>query len=388
MMGNGCRGRPMHMKGRVMMRLKRGIVLLMILAFAVGTMSGCGKTADSDGYAATLYSEEYIKEMDYHDGFTILQMTDLHWSGATQIGNDEFGAIEYVKKVVREAEQHAGKIDLIEVTGDTFMLANKRAVRKFIDMMTDIGIPYAMTWGNHDRESHYNPNWLSRQFMEAPFSLYTEVDNDELHDRSNYVINLMDGADVAWQIFMLDSGASYREGAADLKMTYDYMRQEQVDWVSVMHKHAGVDVPALAYYHIPPAEVKAALNAYRDGSATFESKFFMYEGVGSSQLAPDTTRLCKDNNIRGVFLGHDHANDWTYTSADGVVYGFGVKTGPELYIAQVTTDYEGSGVDFDEDFDLIGASLVTLTDRSGEFTLEHLYLNERDEGDFVMWVTY
>lgn len=375
-------------KGSVEMSFKRGIALLLVLALTVATLTGCSKDADEAGYPESLYSDEYVKTMDYRDGFTILQLTDIHWSGATQIGNEEFGSVEYIRKVIAEAEKHAGKIDLIEITGDTFMLASKSAVKTFIDMMADIGIPYAMTWGNHDRESHYNPNWFSRQFMNAPCSLYTEVDNDALHDRSNYIINLMDGGSVAWQIIMLDSGASYRSGAADLGLTYDYMRQEQLDWVNVMHDHAGKDVPALAYYHIPPAEVKAAVSDYRAGAANFSSKFFMYEGVGSSKIAPDTTEMCKRNNIKGVFLGHDHANDWTYTSADGVVYGFGVKTGTELYNAHVTTDYEGSGVDFDENFDLIGASLVTLTDRSGEFTLEHLYLNERDGGDLVMWVTY
>jgi hypothetical protein len=41
-----------------------------------------------------------------------------------------------------------------------------------------------------------------------------------------------------------------------------------------------------------------------------------------------------------------------------------------------------------EDFDLIGASLVTLTGRDGSFDLEHLYFNERENGDFAVWVKW
>ena len=45
-------------------------------------------------------------------------------------------------------------------------------------------------------------------------------------------------------------------------------------------------------------------------------------------------------------------------------------------------------VGINEDFDLIGASLVTLTDKDGSFELEHLYFNERENGDFSAWVKW
>ena len=47
-----------------------------------------------------------------------------------------------------------------------------------------------------------------------------------------------------------------------------------------------------------------------------------------------------------------------------------------------------ASVGITEDFDLIGASLVTLTGRNGEFDLEHLYFNERADGDFAAWVKW
>ena len=51
-----------------------------------------------------------------------------------------------------------------------------------------------------------------------------------------------------------------------------------------------------------------------------------------------------------------------------------------------------TSVGINENFDLIGASLVTITDEEdniqGEFDLEHLYLNERKSDDFVRWVKF
>ncbi len=364
---------------------KRIVAMAVLFALAATVFAGCAKAAHS--YRENLAA--YVKTMDYHDGFTILQLTDIHWNGGTQIGDADYGSKAYLKKVIDEAKAHAGQIDLIEVTGDTFMLANKAAVNSFIDFMTETGIPYAMIWGNHDRECTYNPNWISERFLEAPYSLYTEIDNDDVHERSNYVINLLnaDGT-AAWQITNLDSGASYREGAADINLTYDYLRDDQFEWMTAEHDAVGKDVPVICYYHIAQADYDIAADAIKAGAEGYKYKFFNLEGFADSKFSPKTEDVCLRNNVKAVFIGHDHADDWTFTTPSGIVYGMGVKSTPELYYAHIPTDYADAGFEYSTEFSLLGASLVTLNDTAGDFTLEHLYLNERDEGDFVMWVEY
>ncbi|MCR5427865.1 MAG: hypothetical protein K6F16_02585, partial [Lachnospiraceae bacterium] len=104
---------------------KKIVSLAVLCALAASLLAGCAKKTVS--YKENL--DAYVKTMDYHEGFTILQLTDIHWHGGTQIGeNDEYGSERYLRKVIDEAVRHAGKIDLIEVTGDTFMHANKKAV--------------------------------------------------------------------------------------------------------------------------------------------------------------------------------------------------------------------------------------------------------------------
>ena len=365
--------------------MKKRIAAVLVLLFLCSLLTSC--TGSTVSYQEHL--EDYVKTMDYHDGFTILQLGDIHWSSGTQVGDDAYGQERYLRKVIAEAEAHAGHIDLIEITGDTFMLATRKDVTSFLAVMEDIGIPYATTWGNHDRQGKYNPNWISEQFLTAAHSLYTEVDNDDVHERSNYVINLMnsDGS-VAWQLIQLDSGASYRKSATDLFLTYDYLRDDQFSWLSAEHALVGDDVPALCYYHIAQGDAAIAYEAIASGDTSYQSAFFKLEGMGASKYCTTTEEVFLANNVKGVFRSHVHANDWTFTTPSGIVYGFGVKTGTELYYGQVEAGDTTLGEPLTEGFSLSGASLVTLTDTTGSFTLEHLYLNERDGGDFVMWVEY
>ncbi len=333
---------------------------------------------------------------EFRDGFNILQLTDIHWSTSTQVGTEEYGQARYIRKLIDEAQRHTkDKIDLIEITGDTFMLSNKSTVNAFIETMEEIGIPYAITWGNHDREGKYNPDWISERFSEAEHCLYAELEGDDLNGSSNYVINLDKNGKTKWQLFHLDSGASHREGAADFFLTYEYIREEQLDWLYAVHKPG---VPSLAYYHIGQKDQEELFEKAKAGEKGYSAKFFELEGMGASKVedAPSVDKAFRDNNIKGAFIGHAHNNDITITTPSGAIYGYGVKTGTELYYATIDQSelVEGENVfgsdeflTFDEDFALVGASLVTLHS-SGSFDLEHLYYNERDNGDFVKWVKY
>ena len=129
----------------------------------------------------------------------------------------------------------------------------------------------------------------------------------------------------------------------------------------------------------------------------FYQGFFKLEGFGDNgneAHASDFIDKAKEHNLKAAFMGHAHNADWTYEE-DGVVIGLGVKTGDELYFIHVDANSDDEAVQMGlastgitENFDLIGASLVTITDREGAFDLEHLYYNERKDGDFVKWVKW
>ena len=375
------------------MKNKRLLVLLPTMSLL---LTSCGKVID---YATNL--EEYVATMQYHDKFNILQLTDIHWDYNTSTKSSKV----YLSKVLKEAQNHTvNGIDLVEITGDAFMLANAFTVNQFIeffeDQATEYGFLYTVIWGNHDRHSLYNPNWLADVFKKAPHCIYIEP-NDNLYGRSNFVINLtsngtLDG-DVKWQIANLDSGASFSETAISPFRDYDYIRHDQTDWFVKEHEKAGHDVPVIAYYHIPQDENEKAWVDVQEKGAAYKNKFFKLEGFadnGMEEYQSDFLDIGKDHGIKAAFMGHAHNVDWT-VEYEGVVLGLGVKTGTELYFAHIDVNSDDpymkqglESVGINENFDLIGASLVTLNDETGNFDLEHLYLNERASGDFVRWVKW
>ena len=135
------------------------------------TLTGCNNLLK---YEDNL--DKYIATMEYHEGFKILQLTDIHWS----TGTDESYSKKYLKALIDEVIKEKGDIDLIEFTGDTYMLSDVDTVKNFINFMEGINIPYAMVWGNHDREGVYSLDWLADQHRKAKNCIFIQVDNEEL----------------------------------------------------------------------------------------------------------------------------------------------------------------------------------------------------------------
>ena len=378
-------------------------LVLMMLPISAMALTSCGAVLN---YAEHL--EDYVYVMEYHDNFNVLQLTDIHWNANTStLASKQYleKTLAQVDKKIKAEQGNTAKIDLIEITGDQFMLANTYHIEtflKFFESSADqYGFMYTVIWGNHDRHGLYNPNWLSNQFKKAKHCIYIEP-NDNLYGRSNFVINLATDKDnykttTKWQLANLDSGASFSETAMSPFRDYDYLRKDQTDWFVKEHAAVGETVPVIAYYHIPQDDNLKAWNAAHEEGGTIKHKFFKLEGFGDNgneEYASDFFEVAKEHNLKAAFMGHAHNVDWT-VEYQGVVLGLGVKTGPELYFAHVDVKSEDELVkdglahtpEITENFDLIGASLVTIKDETS-FDLEHLYLNERANEDFVKWVKW
>lgn len=382
--------------------MKKKLFCIVLSAVMLLSIFGCSEPQKSSEHL-----EDYVFTVQYHDDYNILQLTDIHWN----VNTSTKSSMSYLDKLLKEVDSHikktqgdSAKIDLVELTGDMFMLANGYHLSTFIDYFEkkaeEYGFIYAPIWGNHDRHSLYNPNDLANRFKKAAHCVYCEP-ADDLYGRSNYIINLTkDGTkntSVAWMIANLDSGASFSETELSVFRDYDYIRPEQTDWFIAEHALAGENVPAIAYYHIPQDENEKAWVAVTENGADMKNKFFKLEGFadnGDEKYASDFIDRAKDHNLKAAFMGHAHNVDWT-VEYEGVVIGLGVKTGDELYYAHIDVNSDDKAmkdglqsVGITENFDLIGASLVTLKGRDGSFDLEHLYYNERENGDFSAWVKW
>ena len=376
-------------------------IIFLLMPVASMALTSCGQVMEYEKHL-----DDYVSCMEYHDDFNILQLTDIHWSYESSTLRSK----KYLEKTIAEADRHVkelqgndAKIDLVELTGDQFMLANTYHIDTFLKFFEQqaekYGFYYAVIWGNHDRQGLYNANWLAKRFKESKHCIYKEL-NDNLYGRSNFVINLtLDGtkdSGAVWQVFNLDSGASFSETSLSPFRDYDYIRKDQTDWYVKEHEKVGETVPTLAYYHIPQDENETAWKEVKENPEAYKNKFFKLEGFadnGNEKYASDFIDVAREHGLKGAFMGHAHNVDWT-VEVDGVVIGLGVKTGTELYFAHIDTqstdvDMQAGlkSVGITENFDLIGASLVTI--KNGlEFDLEHLYLNERASGDFTSWVKW
>ena len=370
--------------------------------FALLSVFGFSLTACETVKDYKEHLDDYVFAMKFHEGFNILQLTDIHWSYTSSTSSSK----QYLEKLLKVCDEHVKannqKIDLVELTGDQFMLANTYHVSTFINFFEEqankYGFKYAVIWGNHDRHGLYNPNWLSDQFKKATNCIYIEPE-DNLYGRSNFVINLTDDGSTTgatkWQIANIDSGASFSETAISPFRDYDYIREDQVDWWVKENEKVG-NAPTIAYYHIPQQDNGKAWDEYKAGTSTRKTKFFKLEGFadnGNERYASKFIETGKAHNLKAAFMGHAHNVDWT-VDYDGVVLGLGVKTGSELYYAHIDANSDDvdmkaglASVGINENFDLIGASLVTINDES-TFDLEHVYFNERTSGDFLRWVKW
>lgn len=375
------------------------IVLVLILLFS---SAGCTQQTK-----ASEHLEDYVFTLQYHDNYNILQLTDIHWNMNTSTKSSEI----YLDKVIKEANDHivatqgpSAGIDLVELTGDMFMLANSYQLGTFIsyfeEKAEEYGFVYAPIWGNHDRQCLFHPNTLAKKFADAPHCIYYEP-SDDIYGRSNYIINLTEdgsaNSDVDWMLVHLDSGSSFSETELTISRDYDYIRPDQTEWFIQEHDHYGEDIPVMAFYHIPQDENEKAWKAVTEDGADIKNKFFKLEEFGDNgneKYASDFIDRAKEHNLKAAFMGHAHNADWTYED-EGVVIGLGVKTGDELYFVHIDVDSEDEAmqsglksVGITENFDLLGASLITITGKDGSFELEHLYYNERKDGDFVAWVKW
>ena len=101
------------------MKVKSLFVLLPVLSTA---LTSCGQVLN---YEENL--DKYVFTMEYHKNFNILQLTDIHW----YVNSSTFESKNYLEKVLEETTKHVkanqgndAKIDLVEYTGDMFMLSN------------------------------------------------------------------------------------------------------------------------------------------------------------------------------------------------------------------------------------------------------------------------
>lgn len=249
--------------------------------------------------------------------FKILQFTDVHYDCGSE---EDIETVELMRKLVKEEAP-----DFIMLTGD--ISTGKENVRYLADALapvTESGIPWALTFGNHDAEYGENHEALLAKLSTLPNGM-TSNDPAAGFGKSNFVLPVEDkNGKTPWFIYGIDSNM-YNENK--LIEGYDFIHRPQIDWflkqhhqISAEHKEFG----ALAFFHIALPEY----NDVWDYECCYGEK---REAVCCpKQNSGMFSAMLETGTMRGVFVGHDHVNDY-WGELYGIRLCFGRATGYNTY---------------------------------------------------------
>ncbi len=270
------------------------------------------------GLTSSLQARAQDVELKFRNGkFKIVQFTDIHWvynHPASDIAGERMAE-------VLDAE----KPDLVVFTGDiVFSKPARNTLDKALEATTLRGIPYAVTWGNHDDEHDMSRKELTEYVATKPGSLTSTTDG--ITGETNYTLTVKsgDGKRDAALLYIFDSN-SYSTNSR--VKGYGWVNFDQVEWYRKISSefssaNDGKPLPALAFFHIPLPEFHEAVK--NEGSMMVGTRMEnacspnINTGLGAAML--------ETGDVMGVFVGHDHVNDYA-VNWYGILLAYGRYTG-------------------------------------------------------------
>ncbi|MFB9329210.1 metallophosphoesterase family protein [Paenibacillus aurantiacus] len=253
--------------------------------------------------------------------FKIVQFTDTEFS-------DSRAADEIKMKAMMARILEAEQPDLVVYTGDVIASGGNpdpvRSFREAASVPEDAGIPWAAVFGNHDAEA---PNLTREQLHALQLTYrfnYAKPDPPGLHGAGNYTLTVL-GADhePAAALYFLDSG-SYSPLEHSRLGFYDWIRREQIQWYTeqsytLTSDNGGSPLPSLMFFHIPLPE-------YHDIWDLTVCRGIKGDPICAPWINTGLfAALLEMGDVRGVFVGHDHANDYI-GKLHGITLAYGRTT--------------------------------------------------------------
>lgn len=240
--------------------------------------------------------------------FTILAISDLHYR--TRI--DEHGIALTEQLIDTE------KPNLVVVNGDC--LAGADSGRTEGELRTSIGhvaaamekkgVPWAITFGNHDQE-HFPATKIGKEAVLAIYASYPHNVNggyaEGLYGCGNKYMLIWNeaGTKPVYCVWLIDSNDYFQDGK---NRPYDWIHASQVQWYFqtslALEKQYGAKIPGLMFFHIPLREFGDMVNGGKIIGVRQEPE--CPSPVNSGMFAA----LLERDDVRGVYCGHDHVNNY------------------------------------------------------------------------------
>lgn len=268
--------------------------------------------------------------------FKILLLTDPHG------GRDLHPQL----KPAIDAMITAAKPDMVLLGGDVIShrigCETQEELRTYLDLIMEIpekqGIPWAHVYGNHDDNMGLS-NARQQEVYESYSWCVSKRSPEDIHGVSNYVLPVLrsDSDEVAFNIWGVDTHGSLRGMLHEYGLPEDTMfmlpehfvmsggsgcpHTDQVLWYyrtsKAIENAFARKIPGMMYQHIPLPEFCLC---GRNPQKTLISGV-MREPVATSEINTGMFTAClQRGDIKAIFAGHDHLNDFCGTYC-GVMLG-------------------------------------------------------------------
>lgn len=265
--------------------------------------------------------------------FKIMLVGDLHESYDMYSDNAANKADDMNALLTKAVEQL--NPDLVVYLGDNAGADNEMQMRSVISRIlypvSVKDIPFAVVFGNHDRECAVS--------LKDQMRLYNEHDNcymfnadDTLTGYGNYnlLIKSSTSDDDVFNLWFIDSNNL----ADDQELSYyDWVHEDQIEWykktaLELKEKNGGEVIPALLFQHIPVPEEYELLREAKvhekldsvPGHRKWSDKNYVLKETVEGYLGEGPCTPCVNSgqfaawkeigDVIGAFFGHDHMNDF------------------------------------------------------------------------------
>lgn len=305
-------------------------------------------------FAASVSADDATLQFGADGKFKIMQLNDTQDVILTDVAQRA-----YVEKAIKQEQP-----DLLVFAGDQitdfFPLATKDSLKKcltnFFSFLEGTGVPFVVTYGNHDHD------WDEKGVLtlEEQMEIYKKYSNCIVPDNGyglgtyNVPIKSSDGKRIAFNVYVMDSNNKAPEG---LLTGYQGLYPEQVEWYKqtrdeLQAANGGKVVKSLVFQHVPVKEIYQFLDEvpfYSDNldDAVYsldENKWYtLNDKVISGKIGevPCSESLdshtgeyqawLEKGDVVGAFFAHDHVNNFVGVTDDGIMMGYNGGTGFSTY---------------------------------------------------------
>lgn len=231
--------------------------------------------------------------------FKIVQITDLHYKLGVK-------ASEQGLACVREMVE-TEKPDLVVVTGDIIYSAPADSTLSVVlKTFAQLGVPFCMTFGNHDYDFKTPAVALYNQMQKTPNCVMPVLQGKN----TDYSLSILssNGKRTAAVLYCIDTHNKPAIGGIG---GYQWISHNQITWyrqrsMVYKQKNGGRPVPSLAFQHIPLPEFNYATDNTQCPMYGSRLEKAYSPSINSGMFAS----IKEMGDIMGVFCGHDHDNDY------------------------------------------------------------------------------